>query len=349
MRLMSKGSEFEPVALRSFFEQVLRDKKSTREAKLQALLGLGLTGKPVLEEWRSTAQRTDLSWQEQAIILRGCIELGDRACARKLFDQWMQGAVERDGGIKVQQGDSEIFSYAQTRLAWYAAEYLLDERREALRVGVSRLPKGEGSYDPVLDMAIVARQLATAPVEEASVTYSIDGRVSTQSLLQGVAVLNLDRVSWERFRVESVQGPVVMEWRRLVPGALTSSEGLSLERTYEPLDGRTVIRPGDLVRITLKPSFTKRDTYGCYEIRDTLPAALRTDITGYGLDRGWYPTVLDSGVVSFIACSAYGDTVSYTARVVAPGVYGAYPAVMQHLEEPSLGAVSLPTKLTVQE
>jgi hypothetical protein len=347
--LMSKGSEFEPVALRSFFEQVLRDKKSTREAKLQALLGLGLTGKPVLEEWRSTAQRTDLSWQEQAIILRGCIELGDRACARKLFDQWMQGAVERDGGIKVQQGDSEIFSYAQTRLAWYAAEYLLDERREALRVGVSRLPKGEGSYDPVLDMAIVARQLATAPVEEASVTYSIDGRVSTQSLLQGVAVLNLDRVSWERFRVESVQGPVVMEWRRLVPGALTSSEGLSLERTYEPLDGRTVIRPGDLVRITLKPSFTKRDTYGCYEIRDTLPAALRTDITGYGLDRGWYPTVLDSGVVSFIACSAYGDTVSYTARVVAPGVYGAYPAVMQHLEEPSLGAVSLPTKLTVQE
>lgn len=347
--LMSQGSEFEPVSLRSFFESVLRDKKSTREAKLQALLGLGLTGKPILDEWRSMAKRADLSWQERAVLLRGCIELGDRTCARELFDQWMQGAVERDGGIKVQQGDTELFSYAQTRLALYAAEYLVDERREALRVGLSRLPKGEGSYDPVLDMAIATQQLATAPIEEVSITYSVDGKVATQSLSEGVVVLNLDRVSWERFRVESVQGPVVMEWRRLVPGALTSSEGLSLERAYVPLDGRTAIRAGDLIRITLKPSFTNRDTYGCYEIRDTLPAALRTDVMGYGSDRGWYPTVLDSGVVSFIACSAYGDEISYTARVVAPGVYGAYPAVMQHLEEPSLGAVSLPTKLTVQE
>ncbi len=348
--LMSDGTPFEQKTLRPFLERIARDTKASREDRLWTLLGLGLTGKPVIDEWRSVAAREDLSWQEEAVLLRGCIELGDDACARALYARWMAGAEERDGGIKVQRGESELFAFAQTRLALYAAEYLLDDRREALRVGLSRLPKGEGSYDPVLDMAILAQRLAKAPVEETSITYSIDGKTSTQVLTHGAFALNLDRASWQRFRVESVTGPVALEWRRLVPGVVTSSEGLRLERTYEPLDDRAVMRPGDMVRVTLKPSFSKRDTYGCYEIRDTLPANLRTDVMGYGLlERGWYPAVPEPGVVSFIACAAYADSISYTARVVAPGTYGAYPAVMQHLEEPSLSATSNPSRLTVQE
>ncbi len=332
----------------TYANALLKEKVITREARIKALSVLALVGEPTLEELRTASQQNNLTFTEEAALLRGWLAIGDREAARTIYETWMKRVERKDGASTVPTNASTRDTFIATRLAAYAAFMLADDDRETLVRGLERLRTKERVYEPILEAQLLLEQLAQAPVSKASLTYRVGETVQTVDLNERVLSLTLGAEEWKRFKIEAVEGPVSVSWQRRVAGTPETTPGLSLERTYTPVAGTGTIHEGDLVRVRLKPSFPARDTFGCYEIRDTLPANARPVLNWMFVERGWWPSHESDGSVSFVACAAYQDEISYVVRLVAPGTYTARAPMMQHLESPSLAAVGTQTTLTVE-
>lgn len=342
--LYSQQAVGDRTAMRAYLSSIYDSSEATRELRLKAAVGLALMGQPTIDALHTVAQASNLTWREEAVLLRGLVALGARDEAKAILTRWEHRFEERDGQawIKISDVPSEITE--ATRVATYAAYALANEHREAYQSYLAH-NRDKVSYDPVFDGQILALRIAQAPNEQAVIVYRLGEKTEEVNLNEGVHYLGLNPDEWSQFSVVSVQGPVSIQWQRRVPGVPENTPGMAITRSYRALN-TTQIKEGDLVQVTLTPTFSKRDTHGCYEIRDRLPANLTPVLNwqiGYG---SWWPVKQDDGSLSFVSCGSYSDVITYTTRVTVAGTYSAPLPVVQHLEQPSLSAVGVTTSFS---
>lgn len=323
-------------AMGVFLTDIYNSKEATREQRIKAAVGLALIGRPMVDSLRAAAQTPNLPWNEEAVLLRGFIAIGARDEAKAILARWMQRLETRDGQAWINVSDAPSDVAEATRIATYAAYALADTHREALQ---SYLTHNSTSlrYNPVLDAQILALRVKQAPNEEAVLVYRVGDRTKEVRLNERSILLALNPDEWGQFSVVSTRGPVMVQWQRRVPGVPENTANMSITRTYQPIGGPD-IKEGGLVRVILSPKLSPRDTHGCYEVRDRLPANL-VPVVSWQYQEAWYPVQQDDGSVSFTACGSYNNTIIYTARVMVAGMYSAPMPVIQHLEQPSLSAV----------
>lgn len=329
---MDRGS------LVSYFRTIAQAKESSRETRLKAVGALGMLGEPVLPSLQAAAAQTDLTWKEQATLLKTFVVMGDRERVKSIFDQWMAKAQEVDGRLSVNIDSSEAQRFEATRVALLAAGFLSDDRFGKLNEYVTKSTLEQPSFDPILHARILQMRVAQAPQEQAKVTYRVGDQVQEADLKNGPVWIPLTGTTWNLFSIDKVEGPVTVQWSRRVSGAPAQTDRLAITRNYTPIAAGQM-REGDSVRVTLKPTLTNRETFACYEIRDRLPANLRPIIDWQFSDKSWSPVVQADGEMRFTACSGYQDEISYVTQIISPGRYMAPAPILQNIDQPSLAAI----------
>lgn len=325
-------------ALIQYFRAIAQAKESSRETRLKAVGGLGMLGEPVLPSLQAALSHTDLTWKEQAILIKTFVAMGDREHVKTIFDQWMTKSQEVDGRTFINVDASDAQRFEATRVAVLAAGFLSDERFGKLNEYISKSSLAQPPFDPILSAKILQLRVAQAPNEEAKITYRIGDKTSEVDLKNWPVWIPLSGTTWSMFSIDKVQGPVTVQWSRRVSGAPEQTDRLSIKRTYTPVKVGQM-REGDSVRVTLTPTMTNRETFACYEIRDRLPANLRPILDWQFTDQAWSPATQGDGEMRFTTCNSYQDPISYIAQIVSPGQYLAPAPILQNIDQPSLAAI----------
>ncbi len=345
--VLSGERGYDEAALIRFLDGTMRSKDASREVRIKAAGALAVLGRPTLKALQKAAAQPNLTWQEQSALLRSFVALGDRAAAQTLYDAWMQKAVAQDGVRFVNVEASEHSRYEVTRVAAYVAHFLRDVRAGELQGYLGRVSVDQPSFDPLLDTQTLNLRVEQAPNTETKVVYRLGNDTHEVSLKNGPMSVSLVGEAWGLFSIDRAEGgSAFIQWSRRVPGVPVQNERLSLQRTYRPASGSGPLKEGDRVQVTLRPGFSGRDTFACYEIRDALPANVRPIVDWTLSGPAWTPARQDDGSLTFTACNSYQTDITYTVQVIAPGTYYAPAPVMQHLELPSLAAVGREDSLT---
>lgn len=345
--VLSGKTGFDTRSVARSMDQMLRQASSTREGLLKAAGTLAVLGKPTVGYLQTASQDATLSWQEQAVLLRTFVALNDRADAQMLFSAWMTKSQTQDGTTFVNVSASDRARYEATRIAALVAEYLQDDRASTLHAYLARTNIDQPMFDPLLDETTLTLRVKHAPDNAVKVTYQIGDQTAEADLKNGPYLLPLTGEAWKRFSIVKVDGgKASVQWSRRVPGSPEKSDRIAIQRSYRAVSGTGPIKEGDSVVVTLKPTFTSRDTYACYEVRDTLPANLRPIIDWSFAGDAWTPARDDNGELRFTACSSYQTDITYRAQVIVPGTYTAPAPVMQNIETPSLATVGNEGQLT---
>lgn len=345
--VLSGERGYDETTLVRILNNIAQAKETTRENRIKAAGALAMLGKPTLKALQEAAVQPNLTWQEQSVLLRTFVAIGDRPSAQAMYDLWMQKAQEQDGMRFVNVDPSDRARFEATRVAAYAAGFLRDDRFAGFQAYLTRTNLEQVTFDPLLDVQILRMRVEQAPLSETKVTYRLGPDAHEVLLKDGPMSVTLVGEGWQLFSIDRVEGgKAFIQWNRRVPGTPVQNERLGIQRTYRPLKGAGPIKEGDSVQITLRPTFTTRDTFACYEIRDALPANVRPILEWTYAGPAWVPTRQDDGGVQFTACNSYQSDITYTVQVIAPGTYLAPAPVMQNLEVPSLAAVGREETLT---
>ena len=332
-------------ALITAFQAMMGNASSTREERLKAVGGLALMGQPVLPSLQAAASQTDLSWNEQAILLKAFVAMGDREDAKHVFDLLMAQTQEADGRLFVNVDRSDEKRFEATRVAAYAAIFLADDRAEKMVQYVVNLSLNHQPFDPILDVRLLQLRIAQAPQETAKVTYRVGDQVQSADLKDGSVWIPLTAATWNLFSIDQAEGPVTVQWNRRAPGVPAATPGLSIARTYAPAKPG-VLHEGDSVQVTLTPTIADHGSVACYEIRDRLPANLRPLIDWNYTDAMWSPVTSSNGEMHYTTCANYQQPITYTAQVITPGVFVAPAPILQNIDQPSLAAIGVEQMVT---
>jgi len=342
--------------LSTFFQNVLTS-SSTREEQIEALAGLASLGKPVLLDLKAIAKQTDLSLQEKLLLVRGFVGAGDKDNAQTLFDEVLAKAVRQDAVmyLPVSQKPADIYA-ATAEAAALSAEL---GRSEANLFAQYVDSNWAVDAFPVLAKArYLKSRIAALPIADGSVSWTVNGGAEETLNLkeESVKVITLTRDEAKTFRVTKVSGPAVLEFVRRTPGRPVSVPGISLSRTYQAPHALTELQEGDLVKITLTPTWFSTIQDGCYLVRDHLPGGWQAvgKVGVYQTTDLSYPYQVLNGEVSFIGCkpdpasSQPPVTFSYLARVVSRGTYNAEAPLMQHMEYSSVAVLGTDAMVIVK-
>ncbi len=322
---------------------------ASRLERLQAMAGLAALRAPVVLDLQQAAALTDRTSQETITVIEGLVAAGDVERAGQLMREVLISSTYRDGErfLKIGSESSPETYEATAELATLAERLVLPEAPQLARF-VDHHWSAEAF--PVLAKArFLTYRLQHLPTEDGSLTWTDGARTETVDLKTTplhTIVLSPDQVA--KFQVVAVSGPVHLSYARLVSGLPAKHPTLSLTRRYDagkPLDQLT---EGDELTVSFTASFASSSLDGCARIQDDLPAnVLPLATTQF---RGNVPVFFQGDQVSFLACK--GDTevpeLSYRAKVMARGSFRAEPAVMQHLDTPSVATYSTEQILIVR-
>jgi len=356
-KVAASGIEgYDKSRLANYFWSITDDPKSSREESIYALSGLASLGQPVIQRLTMALEEDDLSWRETLALVRGLDAIGDREAARTAFQKLLTKAVSRDGFLILEVSDrkSEVLEASSEAAAIARSMALPDSEKLMAYV------ESNWSQDVLtdLDRAMYLQKLVPTllPVD-VQISYAIDAQVFELDLKNITAQsVKLTAEEARNFRVTSVNGPATMSFVKRAEGDKAQvSDVLSVNRVYSGIDGRPIntLTEGDLVRITLTPSWQERAEDGCYILRDRLPAGmmpmLNISFDRYREETLYYPYDFKQGEVSFVTCKqAKPYAISYLARVVSLGTYTAGGALLQSMQAPSVAAVSSPTVLEIK-
>lgn len=355
-KIAASGVEgYDKSRLANYFWSITDDSKSSREESIYALSGLAALGQPVIQRLVMALEEDDLSWRETLALVRGLDAIGDRETARVAFEKLLSGAVEQDGFLILEVSDqkNEILE-AGSEAAAIARSVALAESDKLMAY-----VEANWSQDVLtdLDRAMYLQKLVPTllPVN-VQISYAVGADVTDINLQEVVAqTVKLTADEARNFRVISVNGPATMSYIKRAAGDKAQvSDTVSVNRTYARVDGQNMdsLTEGDLVRITLTPSWQDRAQDGCYILRDRLPAGmmpmLNISFDRYREEAIYYPYDFKQGEVSFVTCKQKNPyPISYLARVVSLGTYTAGGALLQSMEAPSVAAVSGPITIEI--
>jgi hypothetical protein len=342
--------------LANYFWSVTDDQKASREESIQALAGLAALGQPVVERLHSLVGITDLSWRETLALARGLDAIGDREAARSLLDSLFTKADEHDGIMQIIVNKK---SPAENIEATSEAAALAAAMSHPAAAKLTAFVESNWDKDTLTDLDRAMYLQKTVPTlvpADVQIVYAIGQETKTVDLKdQPIYTVNLTADEVRAFRAVSVNGPAAVSFVKRAQGeAMKSSDLLNVSRVYEK-DGKPAgeLHEGDLVTVSLTPSWDKKAQDGCYTLRDRLPAGFMP-IVNISFDRYansplYYPYDTTGNEVSFVTCKQDKPlNIKYLARIVSLGTYTASGALLQSMEAPSLATVSTPMIIEVK-
>ena len=333
------------------FRSVLDDPDETRERAIVALYGLAALDEHVLADVQRVSEMEDLTVREQLYSGLAAAELGDLTTAERLYRAVLESAGEQRGTeLRLNVGADQDDVAEATSLAAILGAAVADEAAPRLAAYVAS-NRAEDLLLELEQLSFLSAALPRIASEPVRFSYTLGGERQEHRLARGesmalflspeaVAQLDLTVAEGTAGIARSVAVP-------LDPAAVQPDPDLGVGRTYS----RTTVGPADLVRITLTPQLGPKAADGCHRVTDLLPSGLKavTEPYRHGIrdDKVTHPYAVAGQRVSFCAYRP-GATITYYARVVAPGSYTAEPATVQDLGAPEAVSFSAPTTVRIR-
>jgi len=316
---------------------------ATRERRIVALAGLAGIGQDVLAELRAIDQ-AGLTINERLWMALGLAAAGDGAAARTIERAVLTESGQRLGNWVRISGGTAADGYEATGLVLLLAADL----RDPIALDLARYLLNNPSRERIasLEMLGFARAgLRWLPREAARFAWTVDG-VRSEELLENGRSFQLVVTAAQRrsLRFEPIEGAMMVagSWDGGADyAALPQHPLVQIQRNVTPVGTASV---GQLVRVTINLTIDGEAPRGCYQVTDLLPSGLAPVATTWD-----YWNEADEGVIR--PYSVDGQRVSwcvdprslrrplgYAARIVNPGAYRWEPAVIQSLQEPTIGS-----------
>jgi hypothetical protein len=353
---------FDRVAMQAYFASILENKEASREEQLRALSGLAALGSPVLSQLQESALLPDISWRERLAVMRGLSALGDQDGARQALDALLAKSEINDGLRFVRVSEDKRDNLEATAEAASVAADLLHPSAPEMAAWLES-NWAQDAFTPLDKIAYLKKVVPMSYSRDVVVGYTLGGAEETLVLKGGWwgerLVLTADEAS--RFRITKADGPSVAVFMRETPGLPEQNADISVERSYEDAEKRSVqeLRENQELFVKLTVKWGANAQSGCYTLRDHLPAGVSPLVNIFSLydwnERIWYPSDIVDGAVSFVVCNPQNkdpaknqQEITYKARVVSRGSYRAEPAILQSNEAPSIAALSVPADVTIR-
>lgn len=330
---------------------------TTRERRIIALAGRAGLGSDVLAELQAF-DGLALSARESLWLALGHLASGDEATARTIEALMLRNYGEQLGPwVRLRVGATPADAAEATSLVALVAAGIGDPLAPRF---VRYLVDNPGpEYLAVLHEAGAIRwMLERLPRDPARFAWTVDG-VRTEELLEpgGSRTITVTATQRSGLTIARLQGDVVVvaTWAaRPTSSDLPSSDLVTIRRVVTP-DGSA--GSTDIVHVRLELSFKPQALLGCYDVTDTTPSGLAPLTWAPGWDEAssgdgavWYPWAVDGQRVSWCIDPLQGRRVvlSYSARVVSPGIYRWEPAIVQMAAAREIGAATTTTSYTIR-
>lgn len=325
----------------------LEEAEGNRERRIVALAGLAGLGENVGGELRDL-EGEDLTITEQLWLAIGLAAAGDEDGARAVEREVLSEHGRRLGDWVRLEGGTADNAYEATALALLLAAQL----RDPIALDLSRYLLANPSADqiaPLEQLGFVRAALRWLPRAEARFAWSLDGERHVETIEAGGSFhLVLTAAQRASISIEPLEGEMVVasSWDGVADYAsLPSDPMVSIERVVRPAGS---LPAATLVQVRLRVTIDPNAPSGCYEVTDLLPSGLAPIVATWDY---WLESSSDAEFVR--PYSVEGQRVSwcvdpkarprplgYVARVVTPGTYRWEPAVIQSVQEPSIGSAT---------
>lgn len=339
-------------SLAAYFYNELNNNQN-REEKILAVYGLAALREPVLLIIRDFTKLNDLKPMEKAYLALAAQSIGDGNLARELYNELLSRYGEEsspyarlkidqknnDNNIRITMlmaelgaglGDNKAEQFWKYAMDNRPIDWLLNlEEVSYLNRLLPNLPAGKVKFSLKAGNRSVEKEL------ERNQTYSI--------------MVNSDELKNISWNIRSGQVALVAEYNESSQAGDIKNNYLSVVRKYF-INGQETksFKQGDIVEIRLYPRLSAQALSGNYQITDLLPSGLKliSNMYGRGLEYGcstYYPDQVNGQAIRFslwqdwakYSCNK-GDYIRYYARVIAPGTYGAEPALIQSEKSPAM-------------
>ena len=355
------ADRFDRYSLESYFTKILEAKEEPgRDRRILALWGLAALDRPVLQTLTDLATLTDLTLSERFYVAMALAGLGDLEAARPIYRAIIAEHGEQlgsDARIKTGRDQDEILQ----RTAWAAAlSAKLAEAETPAFVGYLLTNWGRDVLLCLEELMAVKDALPRVKTAPVTFTYVLDGKEQRVELKAGQQhTLALTPQSLAGLRIKEVQGKLGAMAVYEAPVAqidLKQREGFTLKRSYANQStgsaGQFVV--GDLVKVTIDYAIPDTAPSGPYEVSDYLPSGLRLIERPWAQGVKWtahndpaWPLEVLGQRATFYAGKGQ-SSISYYARVMAPGEYTAEQPVLQHQRSGLIYAVGMREQVRIR-
>lgn len=334
------------------------DPGETPERRSVAMAGLAALGEPVLGWLRTRLAAADVTDREALWIGLGAVALGDEATARTVLERIARSSGESQGlwvRIRV-SGKADEVAEATARFAALAAA-VGDPRAEPALAYVTAHPSTT-DLEVAEEFATISGLVRHLPAVSTEVAWTVDGQRTTARLDNGRAVtLRLTPAQRSGLVIEALKSrlSVVGSWEESGAPTAPATADLDLERTVTP---EGTIGRSDIVRVTLRPTYSLAAPDGSYRVVDLVPSGLAPIEwpDEWGVDpesrAATLPMTIDGQRVVFGTGKPLpGDQewpLVYYARVVTPGTYAWEPATLTSETVPDAWAATDTITVTIR-
>jgi uncharacterized protein YfaS (alpha-2-macroglobulin family) len=205
-------------------------------------------------------------------------------------------------------------------------------------------------------LGFVKEALRWLPRQEARFAWSVDGERHEETLEPGGSFrLVLTAAQRASLVLQPLDGAMVVASSWDGPASYASlpdSPLVTIERSVAP-DG--AVDSGQLVRVRLDVTIDANAPDGCYEVTDLLPSGLAPVVATWDYFTDWDsrqfipPYSVEGQRVSWcVDPEAPRKPLGYTARIVTPGTYLWEPALIQSLQDPTVGSATEAASYTIR-
>lgn len=348
-------------ALKTYFESTLTDKKADLEREAIALYGLAALREPVLVSLQNMKDQKDLTLMDHIYVALGLNAVGAKEEARAYWDQHLKSNISSKGSqLFVTKLSDEQNKIATALLANLAAGLQVPEAPALGSYALENRPKETLANLELLSYlknALV--HLRGGDVKFSFTTLRKNETITLHNDESYRLVLADDEL--KTLRIKNVDGKVGLVSHYDTPTSpqdIAKDSSIHVARSYS-VNGKatTTFTDGDMVKVTLTPSYDGGAFKGGYQITDYLPSGLRP-VTKYNAvrlsapyDCVIWPSVVYDQRVSFYDWNprfAKCSSVHYYARVISKGTYRAEPAIIQSVKDLQSINFSGPSSVTIQ-
>ncbi len=337
----STSGVFDHKALAGYFYRVLEGKTSEDDRSL-ALLGLAALREPVLLQISDYLAEPKLEPGVKISLALALLEIGDGTYAKKVFRELTNSYAQDLGATaRIQVGaDQDDMIEATTQMAILAARLDQPEKYKLYQYLLDNT--GVDILNTVEQIQILKYNLKLMKTEPVSFTYELNGEKKIQTL-KDTKILKLTILpkDLKNLKFSQIQGKVGVMTQYNLPintGEKGISEDLAVSRTYSVNSSKTKsFKRTDLVKVTIAYQIGDKAPDGLYEIVDVLPAGLVPVTKPYNyfesrISTDWnYPSEVNGQKVVFLVGKGQHQ-ITYYARMISPGEYGAEPTVLNNIK-----------------
>lgn len=333
----ARADLFDRARLRDYLEEKLSEKNASLEQIGYALLGLAYLGEPVLPDLESYLALEGITDEHRLVAALAYASLGANnqayTIAKALLDTYGE---TQEPFIRLDLGESPDAKIIHTAEFSILAEALKLNERLGLGEYLGRnFPK-----DSITNLERALAMRAAVPnLDDVDVSfrYRLGGEEKTAELKdRRTYPLSVTPQDLSAFAILEVKGPVGVTQYSLEPLDVETEpidDLLHIDRSYSVYGGaKRPIQVGDIVKVTLTPKVAKGVLDQGLLAIDELPSGLvllaRPWERGIGFDQDQgYPIEIDGQRITFYTSG--NKAFFYYARVLAPGIYAAEPAILQ--------------------